>query len=274
MYVQGPLFASAKAAAEAGAVHGFLGPVWRANVRKYYFFIDLTKKMLVAVLTGAVLVDPVRQAVILIVATSGQALFVMLLAPIKDPLFQVLEAFSCCIDAATFACGLALLYDGPYIEAVGYFMLAINVLSIVVQLAGVSMQSFGTLTAGLTWLWRRCCGRRHSAGAPVLPLDEEGADNSFERPPHFPPASVEDSASVQKWDTPSRRPRGDSNPVTPRGITIETTVERVRPFDAHNASGAHSGTHSGTHRRRAAWQQHADDAGPVERPRGQPGVRP
>ena len=251
-------------------MHGFLGPVWRANVRKYYFFIDLTKKMLVAVLTGAVLVDPVRQAVILIVATSGQALFVMLLAPIKDPLSQVLEAFSCSVDAATFACGLALLYDGPYVEAVGYFMLAINLLSIIVQLAGVSMQSFGAIATGVTWLWRRCCGRRLSA-TPVHPLDEEGDGDPFRRPPHFTPESVEDSALVWDVDTPSRRPRGDSNPVTPRGVTIETTVERVRPFDARDATGTHSGTHSGTHRRRAAWQQRAGDADPIER--GQPGVR-
>ena len=247
-------------------MHGFLGPVWRANVRKYYFFIDLTKKMLVAVLTGAVLVDPVRQAVILIVATSGQALFVLLLAPIKDPLSQVLEAFSCSVDAATFACGLALLYDGPYVEAVGYFMLAINLLSIVVQLAGVSMQSFGAIATGVVWLWRRCCGRRRPATAPVHPLDEEGDGDPFRRPPHFAPESVEDSALAAQWrDTPSKRLAGCSVPVTPRGIIIETTVERVRPFDAHDASG----THSGTHRRRAAWQ-HAGDAGPIEG--GQPGV--
>ena len=43
------------------------------------------------------------------------------LASVLPPV-QVLEIFSCTIDAATFACGFALLYDGVNTDAIGYTM--------------------------------------------------------------------------------------------------------------------------------------------------------
>ena len=80
--------ASARAASAAAAAAGGL-TAFRDDAKKYYFVVDLVKKALVAILTGGVLVAPLRQVGVILAAVSAQALFVVVVAPIKDPLYQV-----------------------------------------------------------------------------------------------------------------------------------------------------------------------------------------
>ena len=191
--------------------------LWRDSVRRYYFVVDLIKKVLVAVLTGGVLVGPFAQAGVLIAATSAQALFVLVAAPIKDRLFQALEVFSCSIDATTFVCGLALLYEGIDTEAVGFFMLAINVLSIIVQLGAIGVSSFGAAAGAaaalLPWLRRRCCG------ADVSSLPGEGAPRSV---PVLAMEALDDFARLSDvqptFDAPTSRPERSTSPSPYGGV--------------------------------------------------------
>ena len=103
---------------------GLIPARYSTALARYYFVVDLLKKTVVAVLTGGVPIDPYLQITLLFAATASQALFVLLVAPMKDHLFQYIEIFSCLVDAGTFACALSILYRPADAEAIGWIMLA------------------------------------------------------------------------------------------------------------------------------------------------------
>ena len=82
---------------------------------------------------------------------------------------QGIEIFSCTIDVGTFACGLALLFDGVNLEAIGFFMLAINALSIIVQLVAMASQSASAVYAGAVALFG-CGGSESTVKVHSLPV--------------------------------------------------------------------------------------------------------
>ena len=171
---------------------------------KYYFILDLVKKLLVAVLTGGVIVDAFSQAGVLIAITSSQILFVLLLRPIKSTIPLVLEVFSCVVDVATFVCGLSLLFSGTDQESICIFMLAVNGFSIVVQLAAIMVQSVPDAVAAFQMLYRYARGAQRPEGGQTPDL---GFDSEKWPPPHsFPlsPAATK-AASPLPMYSPSRQ---------------------------------------------------------------------